>query len=74
MNDAPPPYQEVRPLLDVQQMPKNELPRGQASTLGTFANITKAIVGAGSFALPYAFKNMGLVGGCVIISLSGILW
>lgn len=44
------------------------------STFATFANITKAIVGAGSFALPYAFKNMGLVGGCVIITLSGILW
>lgn len=45
----------------------------KASTFATFANITKAIVGAGSFALPYAFSNMGLVGGCFIISLSGLL-
>ena len=37
----------------------------------TGANIFKAIVGAGSFALPFAFANMGIAGGLVVITLAG---
>lgn len=37
------------------------------------ANLTKAIVGAGSFALPWAFANMGLWGGLITICVTAML-
>jgi hypothetical protein len=39
----------------------------------TGANIAKAVVGAGSFALPLACKNEGLAGGILTILFAGVL-
>lgn len=39
----------------------------------TFFNITKSIVGAGSFALPYCMKNMGVVLGSLTIVILGVV-
>lgn len=39
----------------------------------TGANIAKAVVGAGSFALPLACKNEGLAGGVLTILFAGVL-
>jgi len=44
-----------------------------SNSVQTFFNISKAIVGAGSFALPWCFKNMGLWAASVTILLIAVL-
>src|SRR5690606_38990813 len=44
-----------------------------SNAVQTFFNISKAIVGAGSFALPWCFKNMGLWAASVTLILVAIL-
>jgi amino acid permease len=41
--------------------------------VSTFFNLVKAIVGAGSFALPWVCKNEGVLGGLITIVVAGIL-
>ncbi|KCV71901.1 hypothetical protein H696_01310 [Fonticula alba] len=43
------------------------------TTFQTLMNITKSIVGAGSFMLPYCLKNMGIIGGSLTIILFGLV-
>lgn len=44
-----------------------------SSVFGAYLNVTKAIVGAGSFALPWAFSRMGLYGGSITVVFAALL-
>jgi len=44
----------------------------QTNEWQTFVNITKSIVGAGSFGLPYCFMNMGVAGAILTVVVMGL--
>jgi amino acid permease len=46
---------------------------GLAPTVPTAANLAKSIAGAGVFALPHVFMQMGLVGGAGVIAVFSIM-
>ena len=55
------------------QLPKQRDSREGVDELSTFFNLVKAIVGAGSFALPWVCKNEGILGGVLTIVVAGAL-
>eukprot|EP00802_Teleaulax_amphioxeia_P014039 Tamp_14097.p1 GENE.Tamp_14097~~Tamp_14097.p1 ORF type:complete len:510 (+),score=68.49 Tamp_14097:164-1531(+) len=65
--------------LVMQQDPSTSSARGaslsgvQSTSAAASFNLAKAIVGAGSFSLPYVCKNQGIVGGLITISACAVL-